>query len=80
MFISRRAFFMPQSRFVSEVVCSTVLTDLCVFATVQHLSLKTAQGWRSMLFALSLLNETVFLLSVLESIDSDDFKVKLKRN
>ena len=35
MFISRRAFFMPQSSFVSEVVCSTVLTDLCVFATVQ---------------------------------------------
>ena len=36
-----------------------------------------------MLFALSLLNETVILLSllaVLESIGSEDFKVKLKRN
>ena len=33
-----------------------------------------------MLFALSLLNETVMLLSLLESIRSDDFKVKLKRD
>ena len=32
-----------------------------------------------MLFALSLLNETVTLLSLLESIGSEDFKVKLKR-
>ena len=30
-----------------------------------------------MLFALSLLNETVVLPSLLESIGSDDFKVKL---
>ena len=33
-----------------------------------------------MLFALSLFNETVLLLSLLESIGSDDFKVKLKHN
>ena len=33
-----------------------------------------------MLFALSLLNETVILLSLLENIGSEDFKVKLMRN
>ena len=33
-----------------------------------------------MLFALSLLNETVILLSLLKSISGDDFKVKLKWN
>ena len=33
-----------------------------------------------MLSALLLLNETVVPLSLLESIGSDDFKVKLKRN
>ena len=33
-----------------------------------------------MLFALSLFNETVILLSLLESIVSDDFKAKLKWN
>ena len=33
-----------------------------------------------MLFALLLLNETVILLNLLESIGSDDFKVKLKWN
>ena len=33
-----------------------------------------------MLFALLLLNEIVILLSLLEIIGSDDFKLKLKRN
>ena len=33
-----------------------------------------------MLFALLLLNETVILLSLLESIGREDFKVKLKLN
>ena len=33
-----------------------------------------------MLFALSLLDETVILLSLLESTGNGDFKVKLKRN
>ena len=33
-----------------------------------------------MLFALSPLNETVILLSLLGSIGSEDFKVKLKWN
>ena len=49
------------------------------FCHCSNLSLETAQGWRNMLFALSLLNETVTLLSPLESIGSEDFKVKLKR-
>ena len=33
-----------------------------------------------MLFALLLLNETVILVSLLESIGDDDFKVELKWN
>ena len=50
------------------------------FCHCSNLSLKTAQGWRNMLFALLLVNETVILLSLLETVGSEDFKVKLKQN
>ena len=50
-------FFMLQSSFAAEVMCSTILTELCACLPFK---LYTNQGiWRNMLFALWLLNKTV---------------------
>ena len=66
MSISRRIFLHVVVK-VSEVICSTVLTELCVSGTVQIYSWKLHKNEGNILSALSLLNETVILLSLLES-------------
>ena len=68
IFISKRVvFLMSLSSFVAEVLCNTVSTELCIFVAVEIYPQKLHKNegmWmikKYVLFALSLLNETVIL-------------------